>query len=148
MIRRLAVCALCALVLPASAQAWTWPVNGPVLRPFSFDRAHPYAAGQHRGIDLGAPAEADVRAPAQGVVTFTGTVPTGGKTLSIETPYGYTATLVHLGSIAVERGASVAEGAVVGTVGPTGVADRAAPSVYFGRRTPAEAQGYVDPLTF
>ena len=91
MIRRIGVVALCALALPvAAAQAWTWPADGPVLRPFSFDRAHPYAAGQHRGIDLGAPSGADVRAPAGGTVTFTGTVPTGGKTVSIETKDGYT----------------------------------------------------------
>ena len=30
------------------------PVDGPVLRTFSFDRAQPYAGGQHRGIDVGA----------------------------------------------------------------------------------------------
>ena len=49
--RRFAVLlSLCAVALPVSAAgAWTWPVDGPVLRPFSFDRAHPYAAGQHRG---------------------------------------------------------------------------------------------------
>jgi len=140
--------ALCALVLPASAQAWTWPVDGPVLRPFSFDRARPYASGQHRGVDLGAPTGTNVQAPAQGVVTFAGTVPTGGKTVSIETPLGYTATLVHLGSIAIARGTSIREGAVVGTVGPSGVADQAEPYVYFGLRATQEEQGYVDPLAF
>ncbi len=89
MIRRIAVVALCALVLPPSAaQAWTWPVDGPLLRPFSFDRAHPYAAGQHRGIDLGAPTGTDVLAPAEGVVTFAGTVPTG--TAANSTPTGTT----------------------------------------------------------
>jgi murein DD-endopeptidase MepM/ murein hydrolase activator NlpD len=148
-IRRIAVVALCALVLPASAaQAWTWPVDGSVLRPFSFDRAHPYAAGQHRGVDLGAPSGSDVLAPAEGVVTFAGTVPTGGKTVSIETPFGYTATLVHLGSIRVGRGTRVTEGAVVGTVGPSGVVDLTEPFVYFGLRVTGEDQGYVDPLTF
>ena len=54
--RRLAVLLVCACALPVSAaRAWTWPVDGPVLRPFSFDHAHPYAGGQHRGVDLGAP---------------------------------------------------------------------------------------------
>ena len=76
--RRFVLAVLCALALPASAQAWTWPVDGPVLRPFSFDHAHPYAAGQHRGVDLGASSGADVLAPAGGVVTFAGAVPTGG----------------------------------------------------------------------
>src|SRR5947208_16328063 len=96
---------ICACALPVSvAQAWTWPVEGAVLRPFSFDRAHPYAAGQHRGVDLAGPTGSKVLAPAGGAVTFAGTVPNGGKTVSIETPFGYTATLVHLGSIDVQRG--------------------------------------------
>ena len=140
---------LFALALPvAAARAWTWPVDGPVLRPFSFDRAHPYAAGQHRGVDLGAPAGAKVAAPAGGVVSFAGTVPEGGKTVSIQTPSGYTATLVHLGSIGVARGAHVDEGSTVGTVGPSGTVDLSEPYVYFGVRLTSDQQGYVDPLTF
>jgi Peptidase family M23 len=148
-VRRLAVLLLCALALPVSvAQAWTWPVDGPVLRPFVFDRAHPYTAGQHRGLDLGARAGAPVLAPSGGVVKFAGTVPTGGKTVSIETPTGHTATLLHLGSYAVKRGEAVAEGAVVGTVGPSGVTELTEPFVYFGVRTTSDPQGYLDPLTF
>ena len=102
--RRFAVVLLCVLALPASARAWTWPVDGPVLRPFVFDPAHPYAGGQHRGIDIGAAEGTPVRAPADGTVTFAGSVPGGGKTIAIETPFGYSATLLHLGSIAVSRG--------------------------------------------
>jgi len=148
-VRRFAVLLiLCALALPvAAARAWTWPVDGPVLTPFSFDRAHPYAGGQHRGVDLGAPAGAKVVAPAGGVVSFAGTVPTGGKTVSIQTPSGYTATLVHLGSIGVARGATVAEGSAVGTVGPSGTVYLSEPYVYFGVRVTSDQQGYVDPLT-
>ena len=126
--RRLVILIICACALPVSgARAWTWPVDGPVLRPFSFDHSHPYASGQHRGVDLGAPSGSAVLAPAEGVVSFAGTVPTGGKTVSIQTPFGYTATLVHLGSIGVTRGAFVGEASVVGTIGPSGVArsDRA-----------------------
>ncbi|MBA3733829.1 MAG: M23 family metallopeptidase, partial [Actinobacteria bacterium] len=132
----------------SEARAWSWPVDGPVLRSFSFDHAHPYAGGQHRGVDLGAPAGSPVLAPAQGVVSFAGTVPTGGKTVSIETPYGYTTTLVHLGSIEVRRGAPVAEGSLVGTVGPSGVPELTEPYVYFGLRTTGDPQGYVDPVAF
>ena len=145
--RRLAVLLVCACALPVSAaRAWTWPVDGPVLRPFSFDHAHPYAGGQHRGVDLGAPGGTQVLAPTGGIVSFAGTVPTGGKTVSIETPLGYTATLVHLGSIGVKRGASVGEGSVVGTVGPSGVPELTEPYVYFGLRTTSDQQGYVDPM--
>ena len=145
--RRLAVVIICACVFPVTgARAWTWPVDGPVLRPFAFDRAHPYAGGQHRGVDLGAPSGSPVLASAEGIVSFAGTVPTGGKTVSIETASGYTATLVHLGSIGVVRGAHVDEGSVVGTVGPSGVAELTQPYVYFGTRVTSDPQGYVDPL--
>ena len=71
------------LVCVPSAGAWTWPVVGPVLTPFSFDTAHPYAGGEHRGIDIGADAGAPVAAPVSGEITFAGTVPSSGKTLSI-----------------------------------------------------------------
>src|SRR5919108_86524 len=56
------------------ALAWTWPVDGPVLRPFVLGD-DPYAAGQHRGIDVGAAAGSPVRAPAAGAVSFSGWVP-------------------------------------------------------------------------
>ncbi|TML71641.1 MAG: M23 family metallopeptidase [Actinobacteria bacterium] len=141
-VRRLAVLLfLFVLALPTAAAAWTWPVDGDVLRPFSFDPAHPYAAGQHRGLEIAAPERAAVRAPAEGTVTFVGTVPGGGKTVSLETPGGYTATLLHLGTIGVGRGDRVAEGAAVATAGDEGF-------VYFGLRTTSKPQGYVDPLAF
>src|SRR5262245_47781571 len=118
--RRLGVLILCALALPVgTARAWTWPVDGAVLRGFSFDHDHPYAAGEHRGIDIRAVVGEDVLAPAAGVVSFAGTVPSGGKTISIRTPSGRTITLLHLGSIGVRRGAPVDEAVVVGSAGPS-----------------------------
>jgi Peptidase family M23 len=128
------------------ALAWTWPVDGPVLRPFAFGD-DPYAGGQHRGIDIGAPVGANVRAPAGGSISFAGTVPVGGRVVTIQTPDGYSVTLVHLGTIGATRGASVAEGDIVGTVGPSGEPELAEPYVHLGIRTTADANGYVDPLT-
>src|SRR6476469_358924 len=145
--RRLAPVVLLLLFVLASA-GWTWPVRGPVLQEFSFDPAHPYGAGQHRGIAIGADAGAPVLAPAAGVVRFAGTVPTNGKTLTIETPGGLAVSLTHLGSIAVERDATVAEGSVVGTIGPSGTAEFDVPYVHLGIRTATEEQGYLDPLGF
>jgi hypothetical protein len=140
-VRRFALALIFVLIVPASARAWTWPVDGPVVRGFSFDPDHPYAGGQHRGIDIGASSGTAVRAPSAGTVTFAGTVPNSGKTISIETPSGYTATLLHLGSIAVSRNAHVDEGAVVATSGTGSF-------VYFGLRSTPNPQGYVDPLAF
>jgi Peptidase family M23 len=145
--RRLVPVVLLVLFVLAAA-GWTWPVRGPVLEPFSFDPSHPYGAGQHRGIAIGADAGAPVLAPATGVVRFAGTVPTNGKTITIETPGGLAVSLTHLGSIAVARDASVAEGSVVGTVGPSGTAEFDVPYVHLGIRTAAEEQGYLDPLGF
>ncbi len=127
------------------ALAWTWPADGPVLRPFTFGD-DPYAAGQHRGIDVAAEPGSLVRSPASGVVSFAGSVPGGGRTVTVETADGYSVTLVHLGTIAVVRQEALAEGAPVGTIGPTGDAEHDASYVHLGTRLTSDAQGYVDPL--
>src|SRR6266566_3615420 len=111
---------LFVLASPGRASAWTWPVDGPVLQAFAFDPAHPYAGGQHRGIEIGAATGDPVRASADGVVSFAGTTPGNGLTLSVRTADGYTVSLTQLGSLALHAGDSVAEGDTVGTVGPGG----------------------------
>ena len=145
--RVLLAAVVAALFLAPTAGAWTWPVNGQVVQPFVFDPAHPYAAGQHRGIDIAAGAGSPVAAPAAGTVTFSGVVPTSGTSLTITTADGYAVTLTHLGSISAQTGAAVAEGDVVGTIGPSGEPELAQPYVHLGVRLAAQAQGYVDPLT-
>ena len=89
---------LVALTRAPGAAAWGWPVEGEVLRPFVAGD-DPYAGGQHRGIDIAAPAGADARAAAAGVVSFAGQVPRHGLCLTIRTADGYSVTLVHLGSV-------------------------------------------------
>jgi hypothetical protein len=127
------------------ALAWTWPVDGPVLRPFVLGD-DPYAAGQHRGVDLGASAGSPVRAPAAGTVTFAGALPGSGRSVTIETADGLAVTLVHLGAFSVARGATVGEGDAVGAVGPSGDAEVAEPYVHLGIRDGSDPNGYIDPL--
>ncbi len=146
--RRLAPIVFVFLCVVPSAGAWTWPVSGPVLERFSFDEAHPYAAGQHRGIAIAADDGASVLAPAGGVVSFAGTVPGSGRTVTIQTAGGLAVSLTHLGSLAVARDATVGEGAPVGTVGPSGTAEFAVPYVHLGIRVSTDEQGYLDPLRF
>jgi hypothetical protein len=146
--RRRSLLVLLLLLFVPAAGAWTWPVQGPVLQTFSFDPANPYAAGQHRGIAIGGGDGAPVLAPASGVVSFAGTVPTNGKTITIQTPSGLAVSLTHLGSIGVARDASVDEGATVGTVGSSGTPEFDVPYVHLGIREAANDQGYLDPLAF
>jgi MYXO-CTERM domain-containing protein len=145
--RRLALLLFVFLAWTPAAYAWSWPVQGPVLKPFAYDEAHPYAAGQHRGIDIGADSAGEpVVAPAAGTVSFAGSVPTNGKTVTIETADGYSVTLTHLGSIAVVQGAAIAERDAVGTIGPSGTPEVDGPYVHLGIRLTADPNGYVDPL--
>jgi murein DD-endopeptidase MepM/ murein hydrolase activator NlpD len=135
---------LAVLVGAPPAHAWTRPVDGPVLKPFSLGE-DAYAAGYHRGVDLAAPAGSPIRAPASGTVTFAGVVPDGGRTITIATPDGFAVTLVHLGSFAAARGAAVAEGSVVATVGPSGVAEHPEPYVPLRRAGRVRARGLPRP---
>jgi MYXO-CTERM domain-containing protein len=146
--RRLALLLIVFLVWAPAAYAWSWPVQGPVVQPFAYDESHPYASGQHRGVDIGADAAGEtVVAPAAGTVSFAGSVAANGQTVTIETTDGYSVTLTHLGSIAVAKGATVAEQQAVGTVGPSGTPEVDGPYVHLGIRLTADPNGYVDPLT-
>ena len=111
--RRLAAAALFAvlasLILIPSALAWTWPVDGAVLRPFSVG-PDPYAGGQHRGVDIAAELGRAVLAPAAGTVSFAGAVPGSGHVLTITTADGYAVTLLQLAATRVARGDTVSEG--------------------------------------
>jgi Peptidase family M23 len=147
-VSRLVLPLIAFLAWTPSAFAWSWPVQGPVLQPFVYDVSHPYASGQHRGIDIGASVAGEtVVAPAAGTVSFSGTVPTSGKSVTIETPDGYSVTLTHLGSSIVAKGAAVTEGETLGTIGPSGTAEEDGPYVHLGIRVAADPNGYVDPLS-
>src|SRR5918912_369844 len=144
--RMTTIIALVALVVPAGANAWSWPTGGRVLRPFDYGGGT-YTASGHRGIDIAGAAGASVRAPAPGGVSFAGWLPSHGETVTITTSDGWVVTLLHLGSIAVAVGDGVAEGEPVGTVGPTGDAEADEPYVHLGIRHADDPRGYVDPLT-
>ena len=138
--------AIASLIVIPVAAAWAWPADGPVLRPFSVAEDR-YAAGQHRGIDIGAAVGAPVRAPAAGTVSFAGPVPGGGRAVTILTADGYAITLLQLGSTVVAPGGVVTEGTVVGQVGESEDAVTRASHVHLGIRVAADPNGYVDPAS-
>ena len=134
-----------ALALSGPAYAWSWPADGDVLRPFAL-AGDAYAAGQHRGIDVAGAAGSSIRAPATGTVSFAGSLPTYGRSLTILTPDGYAVTLVHLGTVEVAKGDAVEEGSPVATMGSSGEPEHPVPSVHLGVRVASQEEGYVDPL--
>ena len=136
---------LVAMILAAPAASWTWPADGPVVRAFSLGD-DPYAGGQHRGVDIAGDPGSNVRAPAAGTVSFAGTVPGNGRTVTIQTADGYAVTLVGLGSIGVAKNAVVSEGETVGTIAPA-PGDGSPANVHLGIRIASNPNGYVDPLT-
>ena len=135
---------LVSLAVAPAAHAWSWPVDGPVLRSFSL-ADDPYADGQHRGIDVGAAEGEAVRAPTAGTVSFVGAVPNGGRVVTVLTSDGYAVTLLQLGTTVVQRGVGVDEGVVVGSVGPSADGVTTSPHVHIGIRRAGDAEGYVDP---
>jgi hypothetical protein len=143
----LLVVVLLLLLWAPAAEAWTWPVRGPVVEGFSFDKQHPYAAGQRRGIDIGSSGGVPVLAPASGTVTFAGSVPGKGMCVTIATADGLAVTLAHLGSVSVEKGAAVGEGATIGTVGTGATSEVGGTYVHLGIRVASDPNGYLDPLS-
>ncbi|HWC28220.1 MAG TPA: peptidoglycan DD-metalloendopeptidase family protein [Solirubrobacteraceae bacterium] len=135
----LSVGACAGVPAAAAGRGWLRPVDGPVLRTFSV-AADRYARGQHRGIDLGGPVGARVRAACGGRVSFAGRVPRGGRTVSVRCGR-LIATYQHLAAVAVRAGQRVAAGARIGALGPA----RPHPHVHLGARDAASG-AYVDPL--
>ena len=150
--RRLPLAALTIAAFLVSAPAahadWVWPVQGEVITPYR-NGDDPYAAGQHRGIDIAAPIGTPVLAAAGGEVRFAGTAGSSGLTVSIRTADGlFDTSYLHLSSIAVHKGDRVSAGDRVAAVGTTGKRSAAAPHLHFGVRDAGTDHGYHDPLAF
>ena len=118
---------------------WRWPVDGSpeVVEPFRAP-AHAFGAG-HRGIDLAAPLEAIVRAPADGIVAFRGVV-VDRPLLTIEHADGLVSTFEPLQST-LKPGDTVSAGDEIGVVATGG---HAAPgTLHLGVRLDGE---YINPM--
>jgi murein DD-endopeptidase MepM/ murein hydrolase activator NlpD len=120
------------------AEGWLWPVQ-----PFRLERPfvappHEYGPG-HRGIDLTVLGENIVRAPADGVVAFSGQV-AGRGILTIDHGAGFVSTLEPVDS-ALVAGTPITAGAEVGSVSTGG--HTAAGAVHFGVRLDGS---YINPL--
>ncbi|WP_314192827.1 M23 family metallopeptidase [uncultured Arthrobacter sp.] len=126
---------------PAPA-GWSWPLapRPAVLRPFD-PPDKPWLSG-HRGVDLGAASDGGpVTAPESGTVSFVGVV-VDRPVITIDHGNGLRSSFEPVRST-LKKGASVAKGAVVGTL--LGGHCGSSPCVHWGVRRGEE---YLNPLSF
>ena len=107
------------------------------------DRFGPRGNRFHTGLDYPAPAGTTVMAAGRGRVVLAGWDAGGyGNTVVIEHPRGVRSMYAHLARIGVGRGAWVAAGNVIGSVGSTGFST--GPHLHFELRLGGAS---IDPLT-
>ena len=118
---------------------WLWPLDGArrVAEPYRAP-AHEYGAG-HRGVDLVASPEAVVRAPADGVVAFRGTV-VDRPLVTIEHGGGFVSTFEPVTST-LDPGDPVSTGDEIGVLAVGGHA--AAGTLHVGVRLEGD---YINPM--
>jgi hypothetical protein len=136
--------AFLAPVSPALA-AWTWPLQGELITGYR-NGDDPYAAGQHRGIDIAGAIGAPVVAAAAGEVRFAGIAGSSGLTVSVRTDDGFDTSYLHLGAVRVRAGERVSAGQRLGEVGTSGLRSAEAPHLHFGVREAGSRHAYRDPL--
>jgi murein DD-endopeptidase MepM/ murein hydrolase activator NlpD len=120
--RRLALAlVIAALLAPtpasASADAWTRPVPGPVVRPLAPPKTR-YGPG-HVGVDFRALPGTPVRAAGAGQVTFAGAV-ARTRHVVVRHANGRRTSYSFLASIRVHAGDRVDRGEILGTTGGAG----------------------------
>ncbi len=98
-----------------------WPTEGYVSSRFG-PRTSPFTGQpqQHTGIDIAAPPGTPIRAPADGVVTFAGTLPGYGHALVLTHGFGFKTFYGHNQRNQVSKGQTVKRGQVIALVGNTG----------------------------
>jgi len=95
----------------------------------------------HEGVDFAADRGEAIFAAATGTVLFVGDLELYGRVVALEHGGGYATVYGHLSTVAVEPGAEVAGGHLVGTAGASGNAF--GPHLHFELRRGGEA---IDPL--
>lgn len=152
---RTVTCCLCAVVLllqlaatesaKAGSGSWPWPLLGEVVTQYK-NGSDPYAAGQHRGVDIAAPAGTPARAIVAGKVTYSGRLPDGGETITVRSAGSdHLVSYLHLQARLMKRGATVSVGESLGRVGVTGRRSVQQPHLHLSVRV-ASTKRYVDPL--
>lgn len=98
-----------------------WPVKGWVTSGFG-TRKSPFTGKQtmHSGLDIATKTGTPIKAPADGIVSYSDRKGAFGKVLVIDHGYGYTTFYGHCSALLKEVGDKVKRGDVVAKVGNTG----------------------------
>jgi murein DD-endopeptidase MepM/ murein hydrolase activator NlpD len=98
-----------------------WPVEGYISSPYGM-RMHPKTGKKdfHGGIDIAAGPGNQVRATADGIVSFAGWSGNNGNLVVLEHGFGYSTFFAHNRKVLVKTGQKVRRGEVIGYVGSTG----------------------------
>ena len=98
------------------------PVDGCMVSPFGVKRYrnHKPTGDYHGGVDLRSPAGTPVRAAADGTVKLAQLITVLGNTVGLDHGQGVETIYMHMSKLAVEPGAQVKQGDVIGYVGTTG----------------------------
>lgn len=130
----------------AGSGSWPWPLKGEVITPYK-NGTDPYAAGQHRGLDIATGTGTPVLAVLDGRISFSGRLPDGGLTVTLASSDGrWLISHLHLSRRDVTKGERVRAGQPLGLVGVSGRRSAEAPHLHFGVRE-AGSRAYVDPLS-
>ena len=117
-------------VAPQCPQEPSWvatpqalPVDGWFSDGYKW-RQHPVTGERrfHRGLDIVAPADSVVRAPADGIVTHAASAGGYGNLIELDHRSGFRTRFAHLAKFLVQEGQTVRFGDDIGLVGSTGLA--------------------------
>jgi virulence factor Mce-like protein len=101
--------------LPASDEAFIWPLDGTITSYFG-----PRDGRMHEGIDIDGEEGDPVVASASGVVAYAGVMDGYGNIVVIDHGQGLATAYAHLSQMVVRSGDEIEQGALVGGVGCTG----------------------------
>lgn len=99
-------------ILPT--KGWITSSYGPRINPIS------KILKMHEGLDIGARTGTSIIAPADGIVSFSGSKPGFGKIIQIDHGYGIETIYAHAKKLTVKRGERITRGQAIASVGNTG----------------------------
>ncbi|MGE5189762.1 MAG: M23 family metallopeptidase [Gemmatimonadota bacterium] len=99
-----------------------FPAPGRISSGYGY-REHPKSGEEkfHSGLDISVPLGTEVKATADGIVSFAGWTPGGGNTVVVEHGHGFSTAYAHNRKMLVKIGQRVARGEAIALSGSTGV---------------------------